>query len=74
MTTSGFIPRALWRTRASGVGRALWPLACVLMLGLPARTAAADAYVEGEVIVTYRASATLATAKTAAVRHAAKFD
>jgi len=50
MTTSGFIPRALWRTRASGVGRALWPLAVVLMLGLPARTAAADAYVEGEVI------------------------
>jgi len=74
MTPSIAIPPALRRACTAGTRRAAYPLALLLVLGPPPRADAADAYVEGDVIVTYRAGGSLDTAKKAAGRHAAKLD
>ncbi len=52
-----------------------WALAVMFVATFSAHTsAAADPYVEGEVIVTCRPGTSLVTAKSTAIRHAAKFD
>src|ERR1035437_4796894 len=57
--------------RASG---ALWLLVAGLLAGLSNGSAAAAEYVEGEAVVTYLRSASLDTAKAAAVRHGGQFE